>query len=66
MKKNMGIADRIIRTVVAIVLITLFFTGTVTGTSGIILLVLSVIFMLTSIMGFCPLYLPFGFNTCKR
>jgi hypothetical protein len=64
MKKNMGSADRIIRVIVAVVMAALYFTGTVTGTLGIVLLVLAVVFVLTSIMGFCPLYAIVGLSTC--
>lgn len=66
MKKNMGSADRIIRVIIAAILIVLYFTGTITGTLGIVLIALSVIFVLTSIISFCPLYLPFGINTLRR
>jgi hypothetical protein len=66
MKKNMGNLDRIIRTVLAIIFAILYFSGTVTGTLGIILLVLSGVFLLTSLISFCPLYVPFKFNTKKR
>lgn len=61
--KNMGNADRIIRIIIAIVIAILFFTKTITGTLGIILLVLAAIFLLTSLIGFCPLYAPFGLKT---
>lgn len=64
MKKNMGSPDRIIRIVAAIVFAVLYFTGTVTGTWGIVLLVLGGIFVLTSLVGFCPLYSIVGMNTC--
>ena len=63
MKKNMGNADRIIRLIVAAVFAILFLTDVVTGTLGIILLVLAVVFVLTSLISFCPLYLPFGLRT---
>ncbi|NOT75724.1 MAG: DUF2892 domain-containing protein [Cyclobacteriaceae bacterium] len=63
MKKNMGSTDRIFRTLIAIVLMTLYFAGFVTGTVGIILIALSVIFLLTSLVSVCPLYLPFGLST---
>ncbi|MCF8464659.1 MAG: DUF2892 domain-containing protein [Flavobacteriales bacterium] len=66
MKKNMGSADRIIRIIVAAVFAALYFTGTVTGTVGIILLVLGGVFLLTSFIGTCPLYLPFGISTCAK
>lgn len=64
MKKNMGTADRIIRLIIAAVIVTLFFTNVITGTLGIILLVLSGIFAITSFVSFCPLYTIFGMNTC--
>ncbi len=64
MKKNMGTADRIIRILFAAIFAALYFTGTVTGTWGIMLLVLAGIFLLTSVVSFCPLYAPFGLKTC--
>lgn len=66
MKKNMGSADRIIRLVLAIVFAALYFTKTVSGTLGIVLLVLGAVFLLTSVVSFCPLYAPFGLSTCKK
>jgi hypothetical protein len=66
MKKNIGNLDRIIRVVVAAIFAGLYFTGTVTGTAGIILLVLGAVFVLTSVVSFCPLYVPFGLNTCSK
>ena len=65
MKKNMGGADRIIRLVLAAVMAGLYFTDTVTGTFGIVLLVLAIVFTLTSLVSFCPLYTLFGMNTCS-
>ena len=65
MKKNMGSADRIIRILLAIIFAGLYFTWTVTGVAGIVLLVLAGVFLLTSLVGFCPLYAPFGLSTCK-
>lgn len=64
MKKNMGNADRIIRLIVSALFAFLYFSGTVTGTLGIILLVAAGIFTFTLLTGFCPLYSIFGFNTC--
>ena len=64
MKKNMGSADRIIRVIIAAILGFLYFNGTITGTLGIVLLVLSVVFVLTSLISFCPLYAPFGISSC--
>ncbi|MEZ5018496.1 MAG: DUF2892 domain-containing protein [Flavipsychrobacter sp.] len=65
MKLNMGSADRIIRLLIAALFVVLYFTGTVTGTLGIVLLVVAAIFTLTTLMGFCPLYRIFGISTCK-
>lgn len=65
MKKNMGATDKIVRVILAIVMIILYFQGVVTGFWGIVLLVLSGIFLLTSLVSFCPLYLPFGIKTTK-
>ena len=64
MKKNMGLADRIIRVIIAAIIGVLYFTGTVSGTLGIVLLVLAGVFALTSLISFCPLYAPFGIKTC--
>jgi len=63
MKTNMGAADRSIRIVLAVVLIILFATQTVTGVWGIVSLVLAGVFILTSLVSTCPLYLPFGIRT---
>jgi len=65
MKKNMGSADKVIRILLAIVFAALYFTNIVTGTLGIILLILAAIFLLTSLVSFCPLYAPFKINTGK-
>ncbi|MFY7840887.1 MAG: YgaP family membrane protein [Lacibacter sp.] len=65
MKKNVGNADRIIRILLAAVFAYLYFSGTVTGTLGIILLVLGGVFVATSLIGFCPLYTLVGLNTCS-
>jgi hypothetical protein len=66
MKENMGSIDKIIRVVLALVFAALYFTSTVTGTLGLALLVLAGIFLLTTLLGTCPLYVPFGINTCKK
>jgi Protein of unknown function (DUF2892) len=64
MKPNMGNVDRIIRVLLAAVFAYLYFSGTVTGTVGIILVVLGAVFVLTSLVSFCPLYALIGLNTC--
>ena len=68
MKKNMGILDRAIRIINALVIAGLYFTKTepVTGTVGIVLLVVGAVFLLTSIINFCPLYTVLGIKTCKK
>lgn len=60
----MGNTDRIIRLIIAAVFAVLYFTNTVTGTLGIVLLVLGGVFVLTSLISFCPLYTIIGLNTC--
>ena len=65
MKKNMGSMDRVVRILFAVIFAALYFTGTVTGTIGLILVVAAGIFALTSVVSFCPLYTIFGVNTCE-
>ena len=62
----MGSADRIIRVIIAATFITLYFIGTLTGTLGLVLMGLSIIFVLTSLVGTCPLYLPFGLSALRK
>lgn len=64
MKKNMGTSDRVIRLIIAAIIAFLYFSNAISGTLGLVLLVLSVIFVLTSLISFCPLYAPFGISTC--
>ena len=66
MKKNMGVIDRVVRILIAVVIVVLYFTHVISGTLAIILLILSGILIVTSIVSLCPLYLPFGFNTRKN
>lgn len=65
MKQNMSNTDRIVRVVVAALFAYLYFGGIVTGTLGIVLVVLGAVFLLTAVLAFCPLYLPFNFSTKK-
>lgn len=65
MKRNMSNADRIVRVVIAAVFAYLYFSGIVTGTLGIVLVILGAVFLLTSVFAFCPLYAPFRFSTYK-
>lgn len=64
MKQNMGTADRIIRVLIAAVFAYLYFSGTVTGTLGLVLVIAGGIFVLTSLVSFCPLYTLLGITTC--
>ncbi len=66
MKKNMGYTDKKIRVTVAIAIAILYFTGVISGVLGLVLLSLGVVFVLTSLVSFCPLYVPFGISTCKK
>ncbi len=66
MKKNMGSADRVIRVILAAIVVALYYTGVISGTTAIILLALAAIFVLTSLISFCPLYLPLGLSTLRK
>ncbi|MCX6230136.1 MAG: DUF2892 domain-containing protein [Bacteroidetes bacterium] len=66
MKKNMGIVDKVVRILIAVVIGILFFTNVISGTLGIILMILAIVFLLTSLLSFCPLYLPFGIHTNSK
>ncbi|MEM5565463.1 DUF2892 domain-containing protein [Psychroserpens sp. AS72] len=65
MKVNMGKMDKAVRVLIAIVIAILYWQGIIEGTLAYILLALSAIFVLTSLVSFCPLYTLFGINTCK-
>lgn len=65
MKKNMGGADRIVRFLLALTVIVLYYFKVIDGTLAYVLLALSAIFIITSFVSFCPLYTLFGLNTCK-
>ncbi len=66
MKKNMGTTDRVVRTVIAVVIGLFYFTGTISGTLAVVLSIVAIAFLLTSAIGFCPLYAPFGISTKKK
>ena len=66
MKKNMGLVDRMIRTILALVIILLYVTKQISGTAAIILGFFAVLFLLTSLIGFCPAYVPFKLSTKKK
>lgn len=65
MKPNMGTFDRIMRLLAAALVVALYFMNVISGTVAIVLLVFAGIFILTSAISFCPLYLPFGISTKK-
>ena len=64
MKKNVGNLDKVVRIILAAVIAVLYFNNVISGTSGLVLMVLAAIFLLTSLIGFCPQYAIFGLNTC--
>ena len=66
MKRNMGTLDRTIRIIVAVVIAALYYSGQISGTLAIVLGVIALVFVLTSLVGTCPAYLPFGLSTCKQ
>ncbi|MBP7408761.1 MAG: DUF2892 domain-containing protein [Flavobacteriales bacterium] len=63
MKPNMGSTDRVIRSIVAALVVVLFFTNVISGALGIVLMLLAAVFAITSFMSFCPLYTVFRFST---
>lgn len=66
MKQNLGSVDRLIRTILAVVVAVLYFTDQITGTAAIVLGIIAAIFLLTSTVGFCPLYYPLKLSTKKK
>jgi hypothetical protein len=66
MKKNMGVTDRVIRILVAVVIAALYFTGVISGTLGIVLMIVAIVLLFTSFIKVCPAYMPFGISTCKK
>ncbi len=66
MKKNMGSTDKTVRLVAALVIVILAFAKVITGVWAVVLLILAAVFVITSLVSFCPLYLPFGMNTSKK
>ncbi|MFZ2397650.1 MAG: DUF2892 domain-containing protein [Smithella sp.] len=66
MKKNMGTIDRVIRILLAIVVIVLYLNGSITGVAAIILGIVAFVFIVTSLIGFCPLYVPLNISTIGK
>ena len=65
MTQNMGTADRVVRTLIVVAIAVLYFTGKISGTLAILLGIVAVAFLVTSLIGWCPSYLPFGLSTRK-
>ena len=65
MRKNMGIIDRILRVTIALAVFALYAAGQITATAAVILGILAIVFILTSVVGFCPLYKVLGLSTRK-
>lgn len=66
MKKNIGSTDKIIRIILAVIVVVLYFTNTISGTLALVLGAFAIILLITSFINFCPLYLPFGISTRKK
>ncbi|MBP7821484.1 MAG: DUF2892 domain-containing protein [Saprospiraceae bacterium] len=66
MQKNVGSTDRIVRTVVAAVILLLNYLGIISGTLGIVLMIFAIVLVVTSFVRFCPIYTLFGINTCSK
>jgi hypothetical protein len=66
MKKNMGSMDKGIRILLAVIIAILYFTNQITGVAAIVLGIFTVMFLLTSLVSFCPLYVPFKLSTLKK
>ncbi len=66
MKKNMGTIDKVVRILIAAVVVLLYFTNVISGTLAIVLLALSAVFVITSLVGICPLYMPVKISTIKK
>lgn len=66
MKKNMGSTDKGIRVIIALAIAALYYFDVIEGTLAYVLMAFALIFLLTSFINFCPLYLPFGISTCKK
>lgn len=65
MKKNLGNVDKIVRVILALVIGYLYYTGVISGTLGIVLMVLAVVFLATSLINWCPIYHVLGISTNK-
>jgi len=65
LKKNMNSTDQLVRLIIAVVLAVLYFTGVISGTLGLVGLIVAVVFVLTSVFSWCPIYAALGLSTRK-
>ena len=65
MKQNMGKTDRVLRTVLAVIVLVLYFSDQLTDLAAIVLGIFALVFLVTSVLGFCPLYVPLGISSKK-
>lgn len=66
MKKNVGVIDKIIRVIAAVIIGLLFYFQVISGTLGLVLIIFAIVLLLTSLINFCPLYTLFGINTNSK
>ena len=66
MKQNMGKTDRVLRTVLAVIVLVLYFSKQLSDLAAIVLGIFALVFLVTSVLGFCPLYVPLGISSRKK
>jgi hypothetical protein len=66
MKKNIGTIDKAVRLGLAAIILLLYFTNVISGTLALVLIIVAMILTLTSLIGVCPFYIPFGINTIRK
>ena len=66
MKKNIGTTDRLLRILAAVGIVVLYLTGSISGVVAVVLGVVAAAFVVTSVVGYCPGYVPFGISTCRE
>ena len=66
MKKNVGTTDKIVRILVAIIIVILYATNVISATAALILGIFAMLLVVTSFLSFCPIYLPFNISTFKK
>lgn len=64
--KNVGTIDKVVRIAAAIFIGVLYATNTISGILAILLVIVAIVLLITSFIGFCPLYRPLGINTCRK